>query len=49
MIPKTEHELHKRRRGRNIALGGALAFFVLLLFAVTMAKLGDGQMLMKGY
>ena len=34
MIPDREHELHRRRRGRNFALGGALGVFVLLVFAV---------------
>jgi hypothetical protein len=45
MIVKDEHELHRRRRGRNLALGGALALFVLVVFAVTLVKLADGQML----
>ena len=49
MIPKTEHELHTRRKGRNIALGGALAFFVLLVFAVTVVKLMEGAALPQGY
>ena len=45
MIVKDEHELHKRRRGRNLALGGALLAFVLIVFAVTMVKLANGQMI----
>lgn len=45
MIPTREHEIFRRRRGRNWALGGALAVFVLLVFAVTLAKLADGQMM----
>lgn len=48
MIEKEEHELHTRRRGRNIALGGVLLAFVLLVFAVTIVKLSGGQM-MQGY
>ncbi len=36
-----EHELHKRRKGRNYALLAVLAGFVLLIFAVTIVKLGD--------
>lgn len=48
MIEQQEHELHRRRRGRNIALGGALLLFVVLVFAVTIAKLADGQ-LIQGY
>ena len=45
MIPRAEHELHRRRKGRNVALGGALAAFVILVFAVTMVKLSSGQMM----
>lgn len=37
-----EHELHQRRRGRNAWLGGILAGFVLLVFAVTVVKLSNG-------
>ena len=44
MIPREEHELHKRRKGRNLALGGVLLAFVILVFAVTIAKLADGQL-----
>jgi hypothetical protein len=32
-------ELHKRRRGRNIALAGALALLVALFFVITLVKL----------
>ena len=50
MIPREEHELHKRRKGRNFALGGALLVFVLIIFAVTIAKLADGPfMSLQGY
>ena len=35
-----EHELHKRRKGRNYALLAVLAGFALLIFAVTIVKLG---------
>lgn len=45
MIEKHEHELHRRRRGRNFALGGLLFGFVLLIFAVTIVKLASGQMI----
>ena len=48
MIIKEEHELHRRRRGRNLALGGVLVGFVLLIFAVTIVKLSSGQMI-QGY
>ncbi len=37
-----QHELHKRRFSRNAGLGIALGTFVVLVFALTMAKLKDG-------
>lgn len=40
MIGRKEHELHHRRRGRNFALLAILLAFVLLLFGVTIVKLG---------
>ncbi|VAW07479.1 hypothetical protein MNBD_ALPHA01-1028 [hydrothermal vent metagenome] len=33
------HEEHKKRAGRNYALGAALLAFVLLFFFITLAKL----------
>lgn len=41
---RVEHELHNRRRGRNVGLGLLLAGFVGLVFALTVVKvlqLGD--------
>lgn len=35
-----EHEIHTRRRGRNMGVLGMLVALVLLLFAVTIVKLG---------
>lgn len=40
MIGREEHDLHRRRRGRNIAVGVVLVGFVGILFGVTIAKLG---------
>jgi hypothetical protein len=40
MLDREDHELHKRRRGRNRAVGGLLGLFVVLLFAVTLVKIG---------
>lgn len=40
MIGREDHELHRRRRGRNLALGAVLVAFAALLFGVTIAKLG---------
>ncbi len=41
MDGRQEHDLHKRRKGRNMAVGGVLLAFVMLLFGVTIAKMGD--------
>lgn len=37
------HEIYARRRSRNRGLGLVLGGLVLLIFAVTMVKLGEGQ------
>ena len=42
MRPDT-HEIYARRRSRNIGLGVVLGAFVLLVFAVTVVKLTEGQ------
>lgn len=36
-------ERHRRRRGRNFALAGFLVALVILLFFITLAKLGGGS------
>ena len=36
-----EHELHKRRLGRNLGLGASLLAFVIIVFAVTIVKVKD--------
>jgi ferric-dicitrate binding protein FerR (iron transport regulator) len=45
---QTEHELHRRRRSRNIGLGLVLVGFVALVFALTVVKVQQGD-LMEGY
>ena len=45
---EVEHELHKRRKARNIALGLVLGGFVLLVFAVTIVKMINGNA-MEGF
>ena len=40
MIGREEHDLHKRRKGRNLAMLAVLLGFVALLFGVTIAKMG---------
>jgi len=38
-----EHEIHKRRFGRNLGLGAVLGGFAALVFALTIAKISDGE------
>ena len=38
MALNKEHELHKRRFGRNFGVGVLLAAFVVLIMALTMVK-----------
>jgi hypothetical protein len=45
MMRPDSHEIFTRRRSRNVGLGLVLAAFVLLVFAVTLVKLGEGQKL----
>ena len=40
-----EHELHARRRSRNMWIAGVLGAFVLLVFSITIVKLSSGNML----
>jgi hypothetical protein len=37
------HEIYGRRRSRNLGLGLTLGAFVLLIFAVTVVKLLEGE------
>lgn len=48
MALRTEHELHRRRRSRNVGLGIVLASFVALVFALTVVKVRQGD-LMEGF
>ena len=40
---RPEHELHNRRKGRNIGVGLMLAGFVVLVLALTFAKVTSGD------
>ena len=40
MTPEEETEFKRRRKGRNIALGLVLGFFVLLFYFITIARIG---------
>lgn len=37
-----EHDLHRRRAGRNIGLAVVLAAFIALVFGLTIAKVSGG-------
>ncbi len=41
MTPEEETEIRRRQKGRNIALGLVLAFFVVLFYAITIVRMGD--------
>jgi hypothetical protein len=43
MALRTEHELHQRRRGRNVGLGLVLAAFVVLVFGLSVVKVTRGD------
>ena len=43
MALRAEHELHNRRRGRNIGVGLMLAGFVALVLALTFTKVTNGD------
>lgn len=45
MAPRIEHELHHRRWSRNLGLGLLLAAMVALVFALTVVKVRQGDML----
>ena len=38
MAIKVEHELHQRRRGRNVGVGLLLAGFIAIVFGLTVVK-----------
>ncbi|SEO96386.1 hypothetical protein SAMN04490248_11775 [Salinihabitans flavidus] len=42
---REEHELHKRRFGRNLGLALVLAGFIVIVFGLTVVKVtrGDGE------
>ena len=47
-ILRTEHEIHRRRRGRNIGLALVLLGFIALVFALTVVKIQGGAS-MEGF
>lgn len=43
MSMKVEHEIHQRRKGRNVGVGLMLAGFVVLVLALTFVKITGGD------
>ncbi|MGH1356407.1 MAG: hypothetical protein ACRBBS_15170 [Thalassovita sp.] len=42
MSIQVEHELHKRRFGRNLGVGLVLAAFIAIVFGLTVVKVTSG-------
>ncbi|MEE4155491.1 MAG: hypothetical protein V2I27_15135 [Erythrobacter sp.] len=40
MTPDEETEYKRRQKARNIAIAGALLFFVVLFYAITIVRIG---------
>ena len=40
---RATHELHERRKGRNLGLGLILLAFVGIVFGMTIVKVGNGD------
>jgi CHASE2 domain-containing sensor protein len=50
MVFKVEHEIHQRRRGRNLGVGLLLAGMIAIVFGLTVVKvlqLGDAKQFEK--
>ncbi|MRX49171.1 hypothetical protein GI374_01690 [Paracoccus sp. S-4012] len=48
MAPRVEHDLHRRRRSRNLGLLVVLLALVALIIGMTMVRVSQGNM-MKGF
>ena len=40
MTPEQEAEIHRRQKSRNLVVGLVLAFFAVLFYAITIARMG---------
>lgn len=49
MAIRAEHELHTRRKGRNVGVGLMLAAFVVLILAITVAKVTNDDFVMPDF
>ncbi len=45
MAIRAEHELHGRRRSRNVGVGLSLVAFIAVIFGLTVAKIESGATL----
>ncbi|MDG2341367.1 MAG: hypothetical protein P8L32_09260 [Paracoccaceae bacterium] len=45
---RKEHEIHKRRLGRNVGVGLVLGAFIVIVFGLTIAKVNNGGQV-QGY
>lgn len=45
MAFKPDHEIHRRRFGRNMGLGLTLVAFVAIVFGLTIVKVSNGDMM----
>jgi hypothetical protein len=43
MAFRPEHEIHKRRLGRNVGVAVTLGLFIMLVFALTVVKVTRGE------
>lgn len=41
MTPEEETEFKRRQKARNYIVGGTLLFFVVLFYAITIARIGE--------
>lgn len=41
MTPEEKTEFERRRKARNLVVGGTLLFFAVLFYAITIARLGE--------
>ena len=46
---RVEHQLHRRRKGRNIGVGLMLGGFVVLILALTMVKVTSPDFQMPNF
>lgn len=43
MSPEEETEIRRRQKSRNLVVAGTLLFFVVLFYAITVARIGGAS------